>query len=35
MMFSARFDDEGILFRLASQLEQVRPWKHLIPPVCA
>jgi amidase/6-aminohexanoate-cyclic-dimer hydrolase len=35
MMFSARFGDEGILFRLAGQLEQVRPWKHLLPPVCA
>jgi amidase/6-aminohexanoate-cyclic-dimer hydrolase len=35
MMFSARFGDEGILFRLAGQLEQVRPWKHRLPPVCA
>lgn len=35
MMFSARFGDEGTLFRVASQLEQIRPWKHLIPPVCA
>ena len=35
MMFSARFGDEGILFRLAGQLEQVRPWKHKLPPVCA
>jgi amidase len=35
MMFSARFGDEGTLFRLAGQLEQVRPWKHRLPPVCA
>ena len=35
MMFAARFGDEGALFRLAGQLEQARPWKHLIPPVCA
>ena len=35
MMFSARFGDEATLFRLAGQLEQVRPWKNRIPPVCA
>jgi amidase len=35
MMFSARFGDEGTLFRLAGQLEQVRPWKDKLPPVCA
>ncbi len=35
MMFAARFGDEATLFRLAAQLEQVRPWKDLIPPVCA
>jgi len=35
MMFAARFGDEGTLFRLAGQLEQAMPWKHLIPPVCA
>jgi amidase len=35
MMFSARFGDEGTLFRLAAQLEQERPWKAKLPPVCA
>ncbi|MFZ2155803.1 MAG: amidase, partial [Bradyrhizobium sp.] len=35
MMFSARFGDEGTLFRLAGQLEQARPWKDKLPPVCA
>ena len=35
MMFSARFGDEVTLFRLAAQLEQVRPWKGKLPPVCA
>ena len=35
MMFAARFGDEATLFRLAAQLEQTRPWKHKIPPVCA
>lgn len=35
MMFSARFGDEGTLFRLAGQLEQERPWKDRRPPVCA
>src|SRR3989440_4386970 len=35
MMFSARFGDEATLFRLAGQLEQVRPWKNRLPPVCA
>jgi amidase/6-aminohexanoate-cyclic-dimer hydrolase len=35
MMFSARFGDEATLFRLAAQLEQVRPWKGKLPPVCA
>ena len=35
MMFSARFGDEATLFRLAAQLEQVRPWKSKLPPVCA
>ena len=33
MMFAARFGDEATLFRLAAQLEQVRPWKDLIPPI--
>jgi amidase/6-aminohexanoate-cyclic-dimer hydrolase len=35
MMFAARFGDEATLFRLAAQLEQERPWKHKLPPVCA
>jgi amidase len=35
MMFSARFGDEATLFRLAGQLEQERPWKNKLPPVCA
>jgi amidase/6-aminohexanoate-cyclic-dimer hydrolase len=35
MMFSARFGDEATLLRLASQLEQERPWKGKLPPVCA
>lgn len=35
MMISARFGDEATLFRLAGQLEQVRPWKDKLPPVCA
>jgi len=34
MMFSARFGDEATLFRLAAQLEQARPWKHKLPPIC-
>jgi amidase len=35
MMFSARFGEEATLYRLASQLEQARPWKAKLPPVCA
>jgi amidase/6-aminohexanoate-cyclic-dimer hydrolase len=35
MMFSTRFGDEATLFRLAAQLEQTRPWKDKLPPVCA
>jgi amidase/6-aminohexanoate-cyclic-dimer hydrolase len=35
MMFAARFGDEATLFRLAAQLEQARPWKDKLPPVCA
>jgi len=35
MMFAARFGDEATLFRLAAQLEQERPWKDRLPPVCA
>jgi amidase/6-aminohexanoate-cyclic-dimer hydrolase len=35
MMFAARFGDEAMLLRLAAQLEQARPWKDRLPPVCA
>jgi len=35
MMFAARFGDEATLFRLAAQLEQERPWKQKLPPICA
>jgi amidase/6-aminohexanoate-cyclic-dimer hydrolase len=35
MMFAARFGDEATLLRLASQLEQERPWKQRRPPICA
>jgi amidase len=35
MMFSGRFGDEATLFRLAAQLEQARPWRGKLPPVCA
>ena len=33
--FLARFGDEATLFRLAGQLEQMRPWHNHIPPVTA
>ena len=33
MMFSARYADEATLIRLASQLEQARPWKDRRPPI--
>jgi amidase len=33
MMFSAKFGDEGTLFRVAGQLEQTRPWRGKLPPV--
>lgn len=35
MMFAGRFGDEATLFRLAAQLEQVRPWNTKRPPLCA
>lgn len=35
MMFTGRFGDEATLLRLAAQLEQIRPWKHRRPPICA
>lgn len=33
--FVARFGEEDLLFRLASQLEEARPWASKIPPVSA
>jgi Asp-tRNA(Asn)/Glu-tRNA(Gln) amidotransferase A subunit family amidase len=35
MMFSAPFGAEELLYSLAAQLEQARPWKDMRPPVCA
>ena len=35
MMFAGRFGDEATLLRLAAQLEQERPWRAKLPPVCA
>jgi amidase/6-aminohexanoate-cyclic-dimer hydrolase len=35
MMFSARFGDKATLLRLAAQLEQERPWKGKLAPICA
>ena len=35
MMFAGRFGDEATLFRLASQLEQERPWRDRRPQICA
>jgi amidase/6-aminohexanoate-cyclic-dimer hydrolase len=35
MMFAGPFGDEATLFRLAAQLEQERPWRNELPPVCA
>jgi amidase/6-aminohexanoate-cyclic-dimer hydrolase len=35
MMFASKLGDEGTLFRLAGQLEQIRPWKDKRPPVSA
>jgi len=35
VMFAARFGDEATLLRLAAQLEQERPWRAKLPPICA
>jgi Asp-tRNA(Asn)/Glu-tRNA(Gln) amidotransferase A subunit family amidase len=35
MMFSAAYANEAVLFRLAAQLEQARPWKNRHPPISA
>ena len=32
MMFAADFGDEALLYRLAGQLEQARPWRGRRPP---
>ena len=35
MQFVGRFSDEATLFRLASQLEEARPWFGRVPPICS
>lgn len=35
LSFAARYGDEATLFRLAAQLEQERPWRHLRPAMSA
>jgi amidase len=34
MHFAGRYADEATLFRLASQLEQAKPWFDHVPPIC-
>lgn len=33
MMFGARYGDEGLLYRLAAQLEEAKPWFNHTPPI--
>ncbi len=35
MMFTSRYGSEGLLFRLAGQLERARPWRNQHPPLSA
>jgi amidase len=34
MHFVGRYGDEATLFRLASQLEQTKPWINRVPSIC-